>query len=192
MSDNIKKKIIQKAIELFNEYGYENVSVRNISDSLRISPGNLTYHFNKKTDILTEIMKLIMEEHDNREFKPNITLAEFNDILVNVSEYQRKYVFYYRNYVELRKKYSTIAKMQADFKEEFIALITNVLKYFELNGWIKREYHKDMYENLSISILSLITFWIQFNMDKKMSGVIWSLLLPLLTEEGLEEYKKMD
>lgn len=191
LNDKTKTRIIEKAIELFNEHGYENVSMRDLANSLNISPGNLTYHFKKKTDILYEIIQILIKEHERRQFTPEITLSEFNAILLSISEHQRKYVFYYRNFVELKKKYSRIAKMQADFKAEFIALIKDALRYFVMNGWLKEECNEDMYENLSIAILSITTFWIQFNMDKDMTCVVWSILLPNLTEKGQNEYKKI-
>ncbi|MET0544771.1 MAG: TetR/AcrR family transcriptional regulator [Caulobacterales bacterium] len=40
--------------ELFNRYGIEAVSVGQISEALGMSPGNLTYHYNKKADLIAE------------------------------------------------------------------------------------------------------------------------------------------
>ncbi len=50
-------KILETALRMFNEYGYAQVGVREISRELRISPGNLSYHFPKKEDILFRLME---------------------------------------------------------------------------------------------------------------------------------------
>lgn len=56
MSGNLKKKIIEKVIEFFNEKGYELVIMCDILGVLQISVGNLIYYFKKKDDILYVIM----------------------------------------------------------------------------------------------------------------------------------------
>lgn len=57
MIDNIKEKIANVSQELFNSYGYQKVSMRQIADACDISVGNLTYHYPLKEDLL-------MLEHD--------------------------------------------------------------------------------------------------------------------------------
>lgn len=47
MDINLRDKILETAIELFNKKGYAYVTLRDISDALNISPGNLTYYFKK-------------------------------------------------------------------------------------------------------------------------------------------------
>jgi AcrR family transcriptional regulator len=189
LNDNTKNKIIKKSIELFNIHGYENVSMRDIAVALNISPGNLTYHFKKKNDILFEILQLLAKEHAIMHYTTEISLQEFNSILIAVSNHQRKYVFYYRNIIELQKKYSWIAKVQIDYKKEFIVLIKGILKHFAAKGWLQVEDMECLYENLSYAILSITTFWTQFNVDKDMTLIIWSILLPNLTEKGRLEYQ---
>ena len=47
-----KSTILSTARNLFNEHGYSQVSLRKIADELDMSPGNLTYHYSKKDDIV--------------------------------------------------------------------------------------------------------------------------------------------
>ena len=42
-----RQEIIDRALKLFNEKGFHDVSIKQIADSLSISPGNLTYYFTK-------------------------------------------------------------------------------------------------------------------------------------------------
>lgn len=53
---NIQRDILSAARSLFNRQGYASVTMRQIADSVGISPGNLTYHFARKQDIVTALM----------------------------------------------------------------------------------------------------------------------------------------
>jgi AcrR family transcriptional regulator len=51
-----REKIVQTAIALFNEDGVDGVAAYRIAAELEISPGNLTYYFSTKTEIVREIV----------------------------------------------------------------------------------------------------------------------------------------
>lgn len=57
MVENIKEIIAQESRRLFNERGYQDVSMREIAAACGISVGNLTYYYPRKEDLL-------MLEHD--------------------------------------------------------------------------------------------------------------------------------
>jgi AcrR family transcriptional regulator len=52
-----RQLILLRAIKLFNERGVNHVGVREIARDLNLSPGNLSYHFKKKEDLLKEILE---------------------------------------------------------------------------------------------------------------------------------------
>ena len=54
---NTKEKIIQQAIALFNENGFDLVNLLDIARSLNKSRGNLAYHFPDKESLLEAISK---------------------------------------------------------------------------------------------------------------------------------------
>ncbi|MBQ3572137.1 MAG: TetR/AcrR family transcriptional regulator [Clostridia bacterium] len=51
-----KEEIVKVAIKLFFSKGFSNTSAREISEALDISPGNLTFHFHTKEDLLAVIV----------------------------------------------------------------------------------------------------------------------------------------
>ena len=70
------ERIVRKALQMYNKDGVQAVTNRDIAKALNISSGNLTYHFNKKVEIvdrlvdmmfreLTEIMKEVPNPSDN-------------------------------------------------------------------------------------------------------------------------------
>lgn len=55
-----KERIVAEGLRLFNERGLGRVGVRDIANHLKISPGNLSYHFHKKEDLIIFILKEMM------------------------------------------------------------------------------------------------------------------------------------
>ena len=53
---NTRYKILLCATKLFLEKGYTNTYVTNITNMLKISTGNLTFHFPTKEHILAELI----------------------------------------------------------------------------------------------------------------------------------------
>jgi AcrR family transcriptional regulator len=50
-----RERILDVALELFGEQGYENTSLRDIADRLGVTKAALYYHFERKEDILLEL-----------------------------------------------------------------------------------------------------------------------------------------
>lgn len=86
--ESTKQKILEASKKLFNEKGYQNVRMREISSQLDISVGNLTYHFNKKEDILKELMKDVAPLKNEQKANSLIELNEFiRDMLKSIQDY---------------------------------------------------------------------------------------------------------
>ena len=52
-----KKLILDTARKLFNEQGLSNVTIRKIAQEMKISSGNLTYHFQKREELVQSIFE---------------------------------------------------------------------------------------------------------------------------------------
>lgn len=52
-----RDRILERSLQLFNELGEPGVTVAAIADDLRISPGNLYYHFANKEAIVTALFE---------------------------------------------------------------------------------------------------------------------------------------
>ena len=50
-----RDRILDVALELFNEHGYDKTSLREIAEQLGVTKAALYYHFEKKEDILLEL-----------------------------------------------------------------------------------------------------------------------------------------
>jgi AcrR family transcriptional regulator len=52
-------RVLDVSAELFNIHGVEAVSVGMIAETMQISPGNLTYHFRRKADLIHHHFRLL-------------------------------------------------------------------------------------------------------------------------------------
>lgn len=59
-----KDKIAAEALSQFNQKGLHQVGVREIARRLQMSPGNMSYHFPKKEDLLLYILKSYGQENE--------------------------------------------------------------------------------------------------------------------------------
>ncbi|MFR6332611.1 MAG: TetR/AcrR family transcriptional regulator [Eisenbergiella sp.] len=62
MRINRKEAICDAAAQLFNEKGYDQVSMREIAKQAGTTIGNLTYYFPKKEDIVIQIVSELHED----------------------------------------------------------------------------------------------------------------------------------
>jgi AcrR family transcriptional regulator len=57
-----RDRIVQRSIALFNRKGLRDVAIERIAADLKISPGNLTYHFPRKQQLIAATL-VVMQEH---------------------------------------------------------------------------------------------------------------------------------
>ena len=61
-SNGNKKRIIEAALELINENGYDNVSVDEITKHAEVSKGAFYIHFKSKEDLIEQEINLFYDD----------------------------------------------------------------------------------------------------------------------------------
>lgn len=112
-----KEKIVARALELFNESGINKVGVREIAASLGISPGNMSYYFPKKEDLLEELQHRIAQANDaafDHFFANPGGMVHFLQLIQQIFNNQYKYRCLLLNIVELQNDSN---KTRADYQK---------------------------------------------------------------------------
>jgi AcrR family transcriptional regulator len=198
-----KQKIINQAIECYNTHGLTNVTSRDIAKLLNISPGNLDYHFKNKEALLKAIYEQMRKEiskaYENKSLVTDPFFL-FNELLLALEVLQDKYSFFNLDLLEISrnfKKVDTLLKKTLLIRKE---QVTYFIRLFQEHEYFKPNANEGIYMRLQHTIRILITFWksqeeilSSFTLDKNenMTLHIWELLLPHMTEKGLNAYKNL-
>ena len=81
MKANTQERILVTTLLLFNEQGEPNTTTNEIADAVDISPGNLYYHFRKKSD-LVEALLLEFQADARRILQPAASPGSLDDFWV--------------------------------------------------------------------------------------------------------------
>ncbi len=153
-----KEKIFDIAIKLFSLKGYDNTSIRDITNAVGISKSSLYNHFSNKKEILTEIISYYNEE---RKTDHGIDLY-INDIVINNTILDSLQIFtfgfienslsdnlssLYRILIQEQYNNIEIAKIYINELKDFNQLIEKIFNSFQKNKKINKEYN---IKNLSI------------------------------------------
>ena len=106
-----RERILERSLQLFNELGEPGVTVAAIAEDLRISPGNLYYHFANKEAIVTALFErfdaeigALLDETARRE----IRLEDVAPFLRLLFESIWRHRFVYRDINELLSRHRSL------------------------------------------------------------------------------------
>lgn len=191
-----KERILKTAIDVFNKYGYNSISFQELANYLKISRGNLTYHFKDKGALLKSISNQMWIEFDKEKQKTTI-LPSFENIYNEIKIFhklQRKYSFIFLN-----THLSSHPVIKSKFKDMMLSSVeqnkATILFSIQI-GNFKPEAIHGTYNNLAFSVWMVSNYWFfqqrTFGEDNTEDAgiMVWSLLLPYFTEKGLNAFKK--
>ena len=110
MKKDVKTDILETARKLFNEQGYNGVSMRDIAGALGISVGNLTYYFKRKEDLLEAVALRQLEGYQKK--APAASLAELDGHFRRKLAFQKGNAYYFRHYTQLAQISPKVYEMQ--------------------------------------------------------------------------------
>ena len=193
-------KIVESSILLFNEKGLANVRLQDIAEYNNISPGNLTYHFKTKKDLMDYIIyymirKLVEIEATQRESLKQMSLY---NILRNNLVFLFNYRFFFRDILEIinlvpnaKSVFKDVNKLNEKFSIEYINISIK-------NGYMKKEAFDGQYKTFAKNnwaiVSSSLTTWEVLddskNKYRKIFDEIMGHFYPYLTKKGVDRYYK--
>jgi len=183
----IKTKILETANQLFNQQGYNNVSMRDIANALQISVGNLTYHYKKKEELVEAAIAL---QHQNYHKPEHLkTLQELHECFQRVLTHQRGNPYYFHHYKQLAQLSPQIYRIQNTVLNDLHDLIQNAFKNLTSQHQMTPDALENQSENLAQAIITLCAYGTALN-GVNVIACIWSLIYPKLTPKGKAIYHK--
>ncbi len=158
-----RELIIEKALHLFNERGINEVGVREIARELDISPGNLSYHFPKKEDLIRELLDQLKQSNNQLYqvfFQEDITLLSYLSLLQHLFANQYQYRCIYLNVVEIHRN---IRRIGFDYRQLSTSRTNTLREIFQIliaNEELTPQTSKEDIDSL-VGFMSLLNrFWI--------------------------------
>lgn len=124
------QRILDRAVELFNEHGVKAVSLNRIAESLDMSPGNLHYHFRTKDDVILAIFERIKADPSQVSAvdSDSPTLAHIRWMFERYSSLVWRYRFFFRELSALTEEIPLVRQRYFENRRERIAALE---RFFE-------------------------------------------------------------
>ncbi|MCB0701008.1 MAG: TetR/AcrR family transcriptional regulator [Chitinophagaceae bacterium] len=108
-----KEKIVEKALEMYNEQGVEYVGVRELAKELGMKGGNITYYFPTKYDLIRELGSRLSSGNEQI-MKMYQDKSMYNYLLMHQELYNNQY-----KYRSLVISLPLLLKQNVDFRKQY-------------------------------------------------------------------------
>ncbi len=140
-----KEKIIIAANKMFIANGIRNVTTRHIAKRIRISHGNLTYHYPGKERILEELFKRFKAQTEELTQEKINTRSEFEAWIQQFFKFQQEFSYFFSDVVEISRKFPDIYFLLRNEVEMIQTHLRNVLyKVFKYSKETVSRFSKDL------------------------------------------------
>lgn len=192
---NTKEKIIQESRVYFNQEGYAASSLYQVSQTMGISRGNLTYHFKDKEALLdihlNELQVLYDQAISNSVLVPS--WKSLYEATTRFHKLQRDYSFIFFD-----KAVLFIPKVKALMRKLREKNITTQMSMINISiqmGNMKSESVSGVYHNISRTYWIISYFWaiaeyFEGEDDVAWDKLLWSMFLPHFTPKGIQSFKE--
>ncbi len=132
-------RILQAALELFNEHGSAAVSSNRIAERCGISKGNLQYHFRNKREIIYAVFQQAIGEMDSGWYRDHLapTLEHMATMFVRQLQLILKYRFCYREMADLLRQDPQLRKRFADNRERRLRDLEKFMLALQARGLMR-------------------------------------------------------
>ncbi|HEX8757786.1 MAG TPA: TetR/AcrR family transcriptional regulator [Steroidobacteraceae bacterium] len=132
-------RILQAALELFNEEGTAAVSASRIAERCGISKGNLQYHFPNKRDVIFAIFQLAIAEMNAGWYRDHLvaSLEHMAAMFVRQLQLIVKYRFFYRELADLLRQDALLRRRYVENRERRLEVIEKFMHALEARGLMR-------------------------------------------------------
>jgi len=155
-----RQKILDKALEMFNERGIEYVGLRELATMLDIRVGNITYYFPTKDDLVYELsLELGKQNSLIIVTSSDMSISRFMSIQYQVFKNHQKFRCLLLSFVHVMKQNKLIAAAYTKRQKIRRDTIKANISVMAASGYLKLESEAE--NDFLVSAIALISrFWI--------------------------------
>lgn len=198
-----KEKILLKSLELFNEEGLKEVTLRQIANSLGMSQGNLNYHFKTKSAIVSELYyKLVSAmDHEMNQLsgeKPILSFLYESALISMNTLYDYRFITRDLYLVlsgdpDLKAHY---LQLQLIRKQQYLYVFEQLTKEGLMRGQELEGEFDRLYERMNIlgdNWINAADFFLKEGAPKVSyyHRVLFEMVYPYLTKSGKQQYQEL-
>lgn len=195
-----KERILVVSNDLFNRNGVQAITTNHIAKALKMSPGNLYFHYRNKEEILQELFKkMCSDTYQIWKTKNSLHISPLDFINENFEIYW-KYRFFHREMYSLRRRDSGLAKLWKKHILKMMGLMSRLYKVWIQSGVLNPLNSVEEMTYVSESLLAMSTTYLQFfeNADRVPSKAtiergkkhVARMLYPYMTDQTRDTFDK--
>ena len=159
-----RRRIIDKALELFREHGYDGTTMRMIASEAGVSLGNAYYYFSSKEQLVLEFYDQLQSAHIARAEQVLAAETELEERLRGVvrawvdeaAPYKEFAAKFFRHAADPNSPLSPFSPESRPVRESSIALMARVLDGAKVSPVVKG----DLPELLWVYLMGVVLFWV--------------------------------
>ena len=157
-----KQHIQDTAVRLFNERGYDKVSLRDIAREAGVAIGSLTYHFRRKEDLLDAILADLhgnFEEALDRSLRGGELLANLVGLFAANEANQERYPFYFADVTQVAECSAHVAEEARRFEGDLYAYYRWCLDTLAEDGILRQGHTTARLDALAYALVTMQASW---------------------------------
>lgn len=157
---NTREKILDRALEMFNERGVEYVGLRELAGLLDIRVSNITYYFPTKDDLVYELSQQLARSNSAIIVEDkNSSMITFLEMLQRVFENQHRFRSLLRSFVHIMTQNKRVLESYKNTHTVRRTTFASNIHSLVANGYLKVE--NDERLNFLVSAMSIINrYWL--------------------------------
>lgn len=160
MSRNTRTRILVTSLMLFNEKGEPATTTNEIADAVDISPGNLHYHFNKKSDLVDALLLEFQADARKVMLPPDASQSSLDDFWVflhRLLELTAAYRFLLRDMETLVMEYPKVRNALKHFARALEASLELYLRSMADGGVIRLDRNDAGLVSRNLAVIALFS-----------------------------------
>ena len=195
--------IIDKSLIILNQYGYHNTDLDLLTEKLQIRPSDFNRDFSDFDDLIVKAFYQLCSESDKVSENIDTSSTSLQELFVamqNSFEVQVKYRFIFQNLASIMDRHEKIEDRYFELISLRKTQLIHIFSLLKQEGIFNHEPIPGSFENLANQMIMLSDYWPSHNHIifgdgsyhyQYYSKLVFSMVLPYLTENGMVLYKKI-